>query len=131
MARTKINPWTYPGSIDAGVLIENPNRILFVNGQCAVSEDGRPLYPGDIRSQALGAIDNIEVVLQEAGMSLTNIVRMNTYVTDRRCILLGGARVRDRTLRPLSSPRERGGRGGGGPGGRGDEGWWFVMVKIN
>jgi 2-iminobutanoate/2-iminopropanoate deaminase len=82
MARTKINPWTYPGSIDAGVLIENPNRILFVNGQCAVSEDGRPLYPGDIRSQALGAIDNIEVVLQEAGMSLTNIVRMNTYVTD-------------------------------------------------
>jgi 2-iminobutanoate/2-iminopropanoate deaminase len=79
---TKINPWTYPGSIDAGVMVEGPRRILFVNGQCAVSADGQPMHAGNMRAQALAAIDNIEVVLKEAGMSLANIVRMNTYVTD-------------------------------------------------
>jgi 2-iminobutanoate/2-iminopropanoate deaminase len=82
MKRTTVNPWTYPEFFDAGVMIEGHCRILFLNGQAAVSAEGQSMYPGDIRSQASLTLDNIELVLTQAGMSLANIVRMNTYVTD-------------------------------------------------
>jgi enamine deaminase RidA (YjgF/YER057c/UK114 family) len=82
MKRTTVNPWTYPEFFDAGVMIEGHRRILFLNGQAAVSAEGQSMYPGDIRSQASLTLDNIELVLTQAGMSLANIVRMNTYVTD-------------------------------------------------
>jgi 2-iminobutanoate/2-iminopropanoate deaminase len=82
MQRTSVNPWTYPEFLDAGVMIEGHRRLLFLNGQCAVSAEGESMYPGDMRSQVSLALDNIEVVLTKAGMSLANIVRMNTYVTD-------------------------------------------------
>jgi 2-iminobutanoate/2-iminopropanoate deaminase len=82
MQRTTVNPWTYPGFFDAGVMIEGHRRVLFLNGQAAVSAEGQTMHPGDIRSQAARTLDNIELVLAEAGMSLANIVRMNTYVTD-------------------------------------------------
>lgn len=82
MRRTIVNPWSYPGFFDAGVMIENHRRILFLNGQAAVSAEGELMYPGDIRAQASLTLDNIELVLKQAGMSLGNIVKMNTYVTD-------------------------------------------------
>jgi 2-iminobutanoate/2-iminopropanoate deaminase len=82
MKITKINPWSHPAFFDAGVMIEGHRRILFLNGQAAVSADVRPLHPGDIRAQASVTLDNIELVLRQAGMGLGNIVRMNTYVTD-------------------------------------------------
>lgn len=82
MRRTKVNPWTFPGFFDAGVMIEGHRRILFLNGQAAVSADGETMHPGDMRAQAALTLDNVETVLKAAGMSLANIVRMNTYVTD-------------------------------------------------
>lgn len=82
MRLTRVNPWSHPAFFDAGVMIEGQRRILFLNGQAAVSPEVEPLHPGDIRAQAAVTLDNIELVLQQAGMSLGNIVRMNTYVTD-------------------------------------------------
>lgn len=82
MQLTKVNPWTYPGFFDAGVMINDHRRILFLNGQAAVSAQGESMHPNDIRAQAALTLDNIELVLEKAGMSLANIVRMNTYVTD-------------------------------------------------
>ncbi|MGW5879115.1 RidA family protein [Nocardiopsis terrae] len=82
MRRTTVNPWTYPEGMDQGILIEGHQRLLFVSGQCSVSETGESLYPGDLRAQTAKALDNVEAVLRQAGMGLGNIVRMNTYVTD-------------------------------------------------
>lgn len=82
MQRTTVNPWAWPGFFDAGVMIEGHRRILFLNGQAAVSAEGQSMHPGDIRAQAALTLDNIERVLAEADMSLAAIVRMNTYVTD-------------------------------------------------
>ncbi|MFN3955760.1 MAG: RidA family protein [Pararhodobacter sp.] len=41
------------------------------------------------------ALDNVETVLREAGMTLGNIVRMNTYVTDMAAFL-------DKAAEPMS-----------------------------
>jgi enamine deaminase RidA (YjgF/YER057c/UK114 family) len=53
-----------------------------VAGQTSVDPDGRPLYPGDMRAQLERAFENLERVLEQAGYSLGNLVRLNYYVTD-------------------------------------------------
>jgi enamine deaminase RidA (YjgF/YER057c/UK114 family) len=35
-----------------------------------------------MQAQALQALDNLETVVREAGYSLSDVVRLNTYVTD-------------------------------------------------
>jgi 2-iminobutanoate/2-iminopropanoate deaminase len=51
---------------------------------CCVGRDreGR-LAIGDVRAQTQAAIDNIRALLEEAGGSLTDIVKCTVYVTDR------------------------------------------------
>ena len=71
-----------PEGLDQGLLVEGHRRLLFVSGQCAVSPDGESLHPGDMGAQTAAAPDNVEAVLERAGTTLSDIVRMNTYVTD-------------------------------------------------
>lgn len=47
-----------------------------------MSEDGKPQHDGDIAAQLALAVDNLERVLTEAGMSLSNLVRLSVYTTD-------------------------------------------------
>lgn len=83
----KLNPWSYPEGMDQGIMITNFNRLVFVSGQCAVAADGSSLHPGDMDAQVQAALDNVETVLKVADMTLANIVRMNTYVTDMAAFL--------------------------------------------
>jgi len=82
--RTPVNPW--PWSLEFGFnqaeLIEGHTRQLVVSGQTAMSPEGTPLHPGDMAAQVGAALDNTEAVLTAAGMSLANVVRLNTYTTD-------------------------------------------------
>lgn len=84
MRRTAINPW--PWSIgfgfNQGELVEGHTRELFLSGQSAMSPDGEPLHAGDMAAQIQLALDNLEAVLAEASMDLSNVIRMNTYTTD-------------------------------------------------
>lgn len=83
----KLNPWSYPEGMDQGVSVTDFRQLVFVSGQCAVDPDGSSLYPGDMGAQVQAALDNVETVLAEAGLTLANIVRMNTYVTDMEAFL--------------------------------------------
>jgi enamine deaminase RidA (YjgF/YER057c/UK114 family) len=84
MERTAVNPW--PWSVEMGFnqgeLVDGASRILFCSGQTSVDGKGAPQHPGDMGAQVALALDNIEAVLQEAGMTLANLVRLNIYTTD-------------------------------------------------
>ncbi|BBH68603.1 enamine deaminase RidA [Actinoplanes sp. OR16] len=79
--RTAINPWTWSAGLgfNQGELV---GGTLYCSGQTAMSEDGRPQHDGDMAAQLALALDNVEAVLREAGMSLANLVRLNVYTTD-------------------------------------------------
>jgi len=47
-----------------------------------MSAEGRPLHEGDMRAQIRQALDNLEEVLRSAGLSLSDVVRLNYYTTD-------------------------------------------------
>lgn len=84
MQRTPVNPW--PWSLRFGFnqaeLIEGHRRELICSGQTAMDADGHPQHAGDMRSQISMALDNLEAVLTEAGMTFANIVRLNIYTID-------------------------------------------------
>lgn len=84
MKRTPINPWSW--SLNVGYhqaeLLEGAKRQLICAGQTAVDAEGNPQHPDDMRSQIALALDNLEAVLDSAGMGLANITRLSIYTTD-------------------------------------------------
>lgn len=57
-------------------------RTLYCAGQTSVDDEGEPLHEGEMEAQAMQALDNLETVLRAAGFELSDVVRLNTYVTD-------------------------------------------------
>lgn len=84
MNRTPVNPWNW--SLNLGYnqaeIIEGGTRQLIVAGQTSVDGEGNPMHPGDMRAQIAQALDNLEAVLKDAGMDLSNIVKLGIYATD-------------------------------------------------
>jgi enamine deaminase RidA (YjgF/YER057c/UK114 family) len=82
--RTPINPWPWSAQLgfDQAQLIAGNRRQLICSGQDSVDADGSPQHPDDIAAQLELALDNLELVLQGADMSVANIVRLNAYTTD-------------------------------------------------
>jgi enamine deaminase RidA (YjgF/YER057c/UK114 family) len=84
MERRVVNPWTWQdraGFVQANE-VTGANRVLYCSGVVSVDEEGLPLHAGDMRSQALKALDNLEAILAEAGYTLADVVRLNAYVVD-------------------------------------------------
>jgi enamine deaminase RidA (YjgF/YER057c/UK114 family) len=82
--RRSINPWKWQdqfGFVQAAE-VSGAQRVLLCAGQTSVDADGRPLHLGDIGAQATQALDNLETVLREAGLTLADVSRLNYYTTD-------------------------------------------------
>jgi len=84
MERTAVNPvtWSMEMGFNQGELVSGHSRTLYCSGQTAMSGDGEPQHDGDLAAQLALSVDNLEAVLEKAGMSLTNLVRLNVYTTD-------------------------------------------------
>ncbi len=82
--RTAVNPvsWSLEMGFNQGEVVSGASRTLYISGQTAMSAAGRPEHDGDLAGQLTLAVDNLEAVLTEAGMSLANLVRLNVYTTD-------------------------------------------------
>ncbi len=56
---------------------------IYVSGQIAYDPSGRIVGEGDMKAQTRQAFENIKTVLERAGSGLKDIVKINTYITDR------------------------------------------------
>lgn len=84
LERTAVNPVTWSADLgfNQGELVSGQTRTLYVSGQTATGDDGKPRHDGDMAAQLTLSVDNLEAVLSGAGMSLANLVRLNVYTTD-------------------------------------------------
>ncbi|MFF7203154.1 RidA family protein [Streptomyces sp. NPDC008141] len=84
MERTAVNPVTWSAELgfNQGEVVSGHTRTLYISGQTAMSDDGKPLHDGDMAAQLALSLDNLEAVLGGAGMSLANLVRLNVCTTD-------------------------------------------------
>jgi enamine deaminase RidA (YjgF/YER057c/UK114 family) len=97
--RTAVNPWEWSlqFGFNQGEVVEGQTRVLVCAGQTAVDGDGTPQHSGDMAAQIELALDNLEAVLAGAGMTLANVVRLNTYTTDVDAFIQHAAVRRERT----------------------------------
>ena len=71
-----------PRGFNHGVAVEG-GELLFLAGQDASGPDGEIVAPGDIVGQFEQVMDNLAAVVEEAGGSSEDIVKLNVYVADR------------------------------------------------
>jgi 2-iminobutanoate/2-iminopropanoate deaminase len=62
--------------------VRNPRRILHLSGQIPVTMDGA--VPADFTAQCRLVWANLDAQLRAAGMSLDNLVKVTTYLANRR-----------------------------------------------
>ena len=78
-----------------GVAVPPGARLVFCSGQLGMAADGT--VPEGVEEQAALCFANVAAILAEAGMALSDIVRVNAYVTAREH-MAGYMRARDRAV---------------------------------
>jgi reactive intermediate/imine deaminase len=89
MAEKKIlqpaNIWDTQGlSFSQGVVVKGGSSMIFVAGQAAFDKDGHVVGKGDITQQTQVTLENVKSVLESAGASLEDVVRITVFLTDIR-----------------------------------------------
>jgi enamine deaminase RidA (YjgF/YER057c/UK114 family) len=107
--RQIVNPWSWQdqfGFVHANE-VTGAGRVLVCAGQTSVDADGSPLHEGDMTAQVGQALDNLETVLREAGYELSDVLRLNYFVTDVDAFIgageIYGARLAQAECRPAST----------------------------
>jgi 2-iminobutanoate/2-iminopropanoate deaminase len=82
MQTTIINPWKWQTQMGYAQAVEvsQATHTLYCAGQAAMDANGKPTG-GDMRAQISVCFDNLDKVLQQAGYSMANLVRLNYYTT--------------------------------------------------
>ena len=82
--RQIINPpeLAQPRGFNHGIVCTG-GRILFLAGQDASNATGVICAPGDLPAQYEQVVKNLKAVVEAAGGTLADIVKLNIFVTDR------------------------------------------------
>lgn len=84
MARRDVNPWEWSKAFGFSQAVEvtGAQRMLICSGQTGVGDDGSPPTTDDMGEQVKKAFQNLGEVLQTAGYSAADVVKVNYYTTD-------------------------------------------------
>jgi len=61
-----------------------PGEMLFIAGCVSVDEDGTVVAPGDIESQTHQVMKNFQAVVEAAGMTMGDVVKITNFLLDVR-----------------------------------------------
>jgi reactive intermediate/imine deaminase len=64
------------------VEVTGPNKTIYISGQIAYDKEGKLVGPGDMQAQAEQVFRNLEAALSAAGAKFSDVVKMNSYITD-------------------------------------------------
>jgi reactive intermediate/imine deaminase len=64
------------------VEVPGPAKTIYIAGQIAFDKEGKVVGAGDMKAQAEQVFKNLQAALTSAGAKFSDVVKMNTYVTD-------------------------------------------------
>jgi reactive intermediate/imine deaminase len=64
------------------VEVTGPSKTVYIAGQIAFDKDGTLVGAGDMKAQAEQVFKNLQAALDAAGAKFSDVVKMNTYITD-------------------------------------------------
>jgi enamine deaminase RidA (YjgF/YER057c/UK114 family) len=79
-AKSVYDPPTY----SQGIKVTGAKTILFLSGQVAYDKDGSVAHKGDFHGQARAVFQAIKAMVEAGGGALSDVVKLNTYLTDIR-----------------------------------------------
>ncbi|HLG73070.1 MAG TPA: Rid family hydrolase [Chloroflexota bacterium] len=84
MNKTQVNPWTWQDQrgFSQAWKVEDGRTVIFVSGQVSNTAEGRPVHEGDFAAQARVVFENLRTVLERAGASLDDVVKLGVFLTD-------------------------------------------------
>jgi 2-iminobutanoate/2-iminopropanoate deaminase len=85
----KIEPYAAPTVYDPpayaqAVKVEGGRTILYLSGQVAYDRNGGAAHAGDFKAQARAALRAVKDQVEAGGGTLSDVVKVNTYLTDIR-----------------------------------------------
>jgi enamine deaminase RidA (YjgF/YER057c/UK114 family) len=91
------------------VVTAAPGRLVFVSGQTACDQKGRPVGGGDVAAQAGAALENLGAALAAAGAGPGDVTMLRLYIVGYTAAIAPavGARWRS-SSRGSNRPRARG-----------------------
>lgn len=81
IVRTDAAPAPVAGAPYSQGVVAPPGRLVFVSGQVPLDPAGR-LLEGDVGAQTTLALRHVSAILDAAGATLGDVVRMTVYLTD-------------------------------------------------
>ena len=84
MQKTQVNPWSWQdrAGFSQAWRVDGAQSLLFVSGQAPISAEGELVGEGDFNAQAEQTFENLQTVLDAAGASMRDIVKLTVYLTD-------------------------------------------------
>ena len=84
MEKRRVDPWRWQESFGYSQAwrVDDAPGFLFLAGQGPASPDGRLVGEGDFEAQARQALANVATVLEHAGGSMQDLVKLTVYLTD-------------------------------------------------
>lgn len=86
MDKYVISPGTVwdPGAqlLSQCIAVENASKTLYLSGQTAITADGQFEGVGDIEAQIRLSFENIRLIVDAAGGTLADVVKLTVYFTD-------------------------------------------------
>lgn len=85
MAKTVLNPASLAKPTGYSYAVKATGRtMLFVAGQVAFDRDGRVVGPGDVVKQFDQALANFKLVVEEAGGTMQDVVKLTILAVDKQ-----------------------------------------------
>jgi 2-iminobutanoate/2-iminopropanoate deaminase len=72
------------GPYSQGISVHNPDKLIFVSGQIPIDPETGEMVKGDIREQARQSIENLVAVLEAAGATVDDVVKVTVYLSDMK-----------------------------------------------
>lgn len=84
MEKKAINPWKWQDQygFSQAIEVKGGERVVYCAGQTSTNAEGALMHAGDMKGQIHLALDNLEAVLEKAGMSLSNVVRLDYFTSN-------------------------------------------------
>lgn len=82
MSKQIINPPSMPAPSGYAYAVKKAGTPVYISGQVAIDGSGKLVGEGDAAAQTEQVFQNLRTVVEAAGGSLRDIVKLTVYVTD-------------------------------------------------
>jgi enamine deaminase RidA (YjgF/YER057c/UK114 family) len=82
MSKQIVNPGSMSPPSGYSYAVKKAGTPLFISGQVAIDRSGKLIGPGDAAVQTEQVFQNLRTVVEAAGGTMQDIVKLTIYVTD-------------------------------------------------